>query len=148
LVFYLNPNYRTDGWRYLEAAPSDQGGSIWSDVNTHPVPATSLAIGAGPANTATIINQSVNSAAYMCSQLNIGGLTDWFMPSQGELNEMYQQLYLYSVGGFSSGMYWSSSDRQVNTGWCQYFTDGGYYDNAKSNAINVRAIRAQQPICW
>jgi len=28
LIFYLNPNYATDGWRYLEAAPSDQSTGV------------------------------------------------------------------------------------------------------------------------
>ena len=30
LIFYVNPNYATDGWRYLEAAPFDQSaGAKW-----------------------------------------------------------------------------------------------------------------------
>lgn len=32
LIFYINPNYETDGWRYLEAAPGDQSTGIeWDD---------------------------------------------------------------------------------------------------------------------
>ena len=30
LIFYVNPNYAVDGWRYLEAAPFDQSaGATW-----------------------------------------------------------------------------------------------------------------------
>ncbi|ADY14213.1 immunoglobulin-like domain-containing protein [Sphaerochaeta globosa] len=32
LVFYENPNYEADGWRYLEAAPAD-----WYDWETNPI---------------------------------------------------------------------------------------------------------------
>jgi hypothetical protein len=30
-IFYKNPNYASDGWRYLEAAPFDQrAGAKWA----------------------------------------------------------------------------------------------------------------------
>src|SRR5690554_5787135 len=36
LIFYLNPNHPTDGWRYLEAAPGDQNdgdeGIVWGEA--------------------------------------------------------------------------------------------------------------------
>ena len=35
---------------------------------------------------------------------------DWFIPSLGELNQMYQQLYLKELGGFGAFTYTSSSE--------------------------------------
>ena len=36
--------------------------------------------------------------------------SDWFIPSLGELNQMYQQLYLKELGGFGAFTYTSSSE--------------------------------------
>ncbi len=34
-IFYVNPNFATDGWRYLEAAPFDQSaGAKWGCFRT------------------------------------------------------------------------------------------------------------------
>ena len=53
-------------------------------------------------------------AAKLVDQLTytVGDKTysDWFIPSLGELNQMYQQLYLNGLGGFGSYTYTSSSE--------------------------------------
>lgn len=53
-------------------------------------------------------------AAKLVDQLTytVGGKTysDWFIPSLGELNQMYQQLYLKELGGFGAYTYTSSSE--------------------------------------
>lgn len=62
LVFYENPNYLTDGWRYLEAAPFGwyDGGNDptfqWGSVGYPSTnPAISTAVGTGKANTESIV---------------------------------------------------------------------------------------------
>ena len=53
-------------------------------------------------------------AAKLVDQLTytVGDKTysDWFIPSLGELNQMYQQLYLKELGGFGAFTYTSSSE--------------------------------------
>ena len=53
-------------------------------------------------------------AAKLVDQLTytVGDKTysDWFIPSLGELNQMYQQLYLNELGGFGAFTYTSSSE--------------------------------------
>ena len=53
-------------------------------------------------------------AAKLVDQLTytVGDKTysDWFIPSLGELNQMYQQLYLNELGGFGDFTYTSSSE--------------------------------------
>ena len=39
--------------------------------------------------------------------------SDWFIPSLGELNQMYQQLYLKGLGGFGAYTYTSSSESNM-----------------------------------
>lgn len=52
LIFYINPNYRRDGWRYLEAAPFDQSqGAKWGCFRRAIPGAAGTAIGTGLQNT-------------------------------------------------------------------------------------------------
>src|SRR5262249_57626182 len=55
-VFYENPNYAADGWRFLEAAPFDQSaGARWGCFR-HAIPgARGAAVGTGQQNTAAML---------------------------------------------------------------------------------------------
>ncbi len=153
-VFYDKGSY-SDGWRYLEAAssdqgsleaaPSDQGDFAWGrDGNING--GTQTGIGSGMANTDNIVatlgtNGGTAYAAKICAELDEGGKDDWFLPSKDELNKMYEQRV--AVGGFSSEYYWSSSSDDVYSAWAQNFVNGSqssldkYYD-----VCRVRAVRA------
>ena len=120
IIFYVNPNYETDGWRYLEAAPEDQSTEIqWYNGRHLPMGATATAVGTGEANTQTIVNiQGTGSyAAQRCNDLSLGGCSDWFLPSKDELGLMHENLYLKGLGGFESDYYWSSSESLVYDAW-------------------------------
>ena len=109
IIFYDKGSY-SDGWRYLEAAPSDQGDWVeWGEYGTS-VGGTSTAIGSGKSNTAKIVTAlgTGNYAARLCYDFELGGYDDWFLPSKDELNELYKQKD--TVGGFASVSYWSSSE--------------------------------------
>ncbi len=113
VVLALTVSY-SDGWRYLEAAPSNQGEVEWGSVGTS-VGGTDTAIGSGKSNTEKIVTQlgSGNYAAQLCSDLELGGYDDCFLPSKDELNELYKQKD--TVGGFASYDYWSSSEISSTT---------------------------------
>jgi hypothetical protein len=143
LIFYINANYVADGWRYLEAAPSDQStGRTWSNVSSL-VGTTGTAAGTGPANTTAINAQSTNSAAGICDSLTVGSYTDWFLPSQDELSLMYTNLHLSGVGGFTASGYWSSSEVDATNAIRRTFS--GVPNNpeskGKTTSYRVRAIR-------
>jgi hypothetical protein len=81
-IFYINPNVATDGWTYLEAAPSDSTPQAWSNITNALVNgSTSLPwdIGTGVANSTAIIGQSghTGSAAKVCLDYSVsnGGVT-------------------------------------------------------------------------
>jgi hypothetical protein len=88
----------------------------------------------GAANLADAYTATVNGVVY----------GDWFLPSKGELNQMYTYLYRAStpLGGFSTGTYWSSSEFGVNDAWFQAFSDGKQNGDLKSETYYVRPVRA------
>jgi hypothetical protein len=150
-IFYDKGSY-SDGWRYLEAAPSDQSTGIqWYNGYYVVTGATGTAIGTGQANTtAIVIIQGAGSyAAQLCNDLTVGGYNDWFLPSKNELDLMYKNLYLAGVGGFFGDWesytfesYHSSSEQDANNAWYQVFPNG-YQDYCnKLISLRVRAVRA------
>ncbi|MFP4068440.1 MAG: InlB B-repeat-containing protein, partial [Spirochaetaceae bacterium] len=152
IVFYDKGVY-SDGWRYLEAAPSDIDVSgdyshVWGGYGTS-VGGTGNAIGTGAANTQAIVAEygdeephedRADYAAKLCNDLEYGGYDDWFLPSRDELNEMYTQRE--DIGGFASAFYWSSSELTELIAWAQYFPTDGQSDHDKTDASRVRAARA------
>jgi hypothetical protein len=156
-IFYINPNHENDGWHYLEAAPTDQSASImWlSDImdaneNFFATGALSTAIGTGKSNTQTIVNLQGEEdyAAKLCSELELSGYSDWYLPSKDELNLMYENLHLKRLGGFNEfegkEYYWSSSEAafdEILYAWLQSFDSGKQEEDNKWYEYRVRAIR-------
>jgi len=71
-----------------------------------------------------------------CAKLGKG----WRLPTQDELNTMY--VYKYKIGGFVSGIYWSSAETNNDSEVIQNFSNGLRDYNDKSYKCNVRAVRA------
>jgi hypothetical protein len=69
---------------------------------------------------------------------------DWFLPSKGELNQMYTNLHSAStpLGSFSLGCYWSSSERNAGTAWTQGFHTGEQNYALRASSCYVRPVRA------
>jgi hypothetical protein len=147
-IFYVNPNYEADGWRYLEAAPSSYSKSlVWYDgVKYVETGATGTAIGTGMSNTQKIVDILGNGsyAAKLCVDLIIGGYHDWFLPSKDELNEIYRNLYLKGIGSFENYSYWSSSEITAFRVWVQYFNTGDQYNSDYGGGYTgtIIAVRA------
>ncbi len=87
--------------------------------------------------------------------IQIGGLTliippviefsDWFLPSFDELSEMYTELHLEGVGGFTTNLYWSSSEFDFDSDTFSTtinFLNGNQNGSFKSDALYVRACRS------
>jgi hypothetical protein len=137
----------SNGWRYLEAAPSEieftaQWGAYQRDVS-----GTAYGIGRGKQNTQIIVDYlrqigESGKAAQLCAALNFDGFNDWFLPSKDELNLMYTNLKRKGLGHFGDGSYWSSSQYDTNLAWGQHFGDGMQGRNGKYGTSSVRAVRA------
>jgi hypothetical protein len=83
----------------------------------------------GAANLADEYTATVNDVVY----------GDWFLPSKGELNQMY--VNKTAIGGGSGG-YWSSSEDDAGYAWFQFFSGGVQFSDVKAGAGYVRPVRA------
>ena len=154
IVFYLDSNgggliaSNFDGFEVVN----------WGCNEISDTLAIGISVGTGLRNTNDIViqcTQSVSAAAY-CHSLNVTLYDstindsiiydDWFLPSKDELNLMYLNIgpgsSIGNIGGFSSDIYWSSSNYYFNTAWRQSFLAGHQDTYLKSYECNVRAIRA------
>jgi hypothetical protein len=150
------------GLNNLIAAAGDNSSSIqWGGFGTT-TNATSATDGA--TNTATIIatlGAGSSYAAGLCQayQIDSQGNTpcqagntcynDWFLPAgnnataSGQLNCLYANQT--AIGGFASGLYWSSTEVNAGSAVDQSFISGSQGTLAKTNVLNVRCVRAFTP---
>lgn len=152
LIFFVNPDYAKDGWRYLEAAPFDQSaGAKWGCFRREVAGARGTAIGTGNRNTADILAacDDPGSAASLCANLVLNGISGWFLPSTDELVLMYTNLAAHGLGDFrTSGVtdnftYWASSQSSADMAAHVDFPDlGRVHGDDKDFPRRVRAIRA------
>ena len=114
--------------------------------------ADGTSIGTGYQNTIDIVNQGCSTdnggitAAQAALDAEINGYSDWYLPSKGELLEMYNTIGNGSaegdIGGFGNSFYWSSSEDNYNYAWFVYFDDGSTLDYDKNATLRVRVIRS------
>jgi DUF1680 family protein len=151
LIFYENPKYSVDGWRYLEAAPYDQSaGAKWGCFRQLIAGARGTAIGAGKQNTVDMLAGCAgpDTAAGLCANLSLNGVRGWFLPSTEELALLYRNLKANGVGDFQSVgsdnfEYWASSQQTADMAAHIDFADlGRQHGDDKDFPRRVRAIRA------
>ncbi len=156
LIFYINPNAKTDGWRYMEASPVENAvlGIRW-DIDEDSdgfllTNATDQTIGSGPSNTTKIVSiigsPSYSYAAKICVDYRGGGYSDWYLPSKDELYLMFRNLYKFNSGNFINGYYWSSSetdsDEASNILFDPGTSEGGSSASTLKSSLNsIRAAR-------
>jgi len=97
---------------YLEAAPADLGAFNW----------------------ATAVQQA--------SAYRGGGLSDWRLPTQDELQMLQWQQRI--AGGFSDGtyFYWSSTEYDALNAWAMVFNSNNPFGLNKTYLSRARPIRA------
>lgn len=139
-IFY-DKGEKTDGWRYLEAAPEDLPGAYaWGASGNY---GTEQGVGTGKSNTEKLPDSAV--AAKACKDYTLNGFSDWFLPSKDELNLMRTNLFLNGKGSFSTDgdYYWSSSEFDNYTAWDYCIKDGDKYGENRTYAGDfVRPARA------
>ncbi len=126
--------------------------SVWSNVSQLAVGAGAESLWDGRNNSLAIAAQAghSSSAASLCLNSTNGGQSDWYLPSNQELNLLWNNLYNVSRAlsqipgsqGFDQVSFWSSTEVYSNQVLSLFFHDGdiGYYGKLESHA--VRAIRA------
>jgi hypothetical protein len=73
-----------------------------------------------------------------------GGFSDWRLPTQDELNLVYQNLRAKNIGDLGNDWHWSSSESGSDKAWIQLFSNGQRSDwgSYKTYTYSVRAVRA------
>ena len=102
-------------------------------------------IGTGYPNTLAMLTMcNSGTAAKQVSVYNGGGMTDWSLPSQDELNALYYYTGRNAIGGFAAAYYWSSSQVNKTEAWYQSFKNGSQYGggSGKTGQIGLRPVRA------
>jgi hypothetical protein len=152
IIFFVKGNY-SNGWRYLEAAPSDinmllpwgflESGGYWPDA-----PGTAAGLGDGKHNTELLDITGVETkvgytAAQVCANLEYNGFNDWYLPSRDELNLLFRILAINNHNGFSNAGYWTSTQSARGSAWCQTFDNGRQYPNGLiTDPLHIRPIRS------
>jgi uncharacterized protein (TIGR02145 family) len=131
----------------LVCAFVDQGNLPWGCFNTT-ISQTSISVGSGANNTLQIVTRCNQNpiAASECANLILNGYSDWYLPSLGELQLMYNRLHLLGMGSFGVGInpwYWSSSEYDHGYAWGLNFGNGDANGpgNGKNNPNAIRAVR-------
>ena len=138
IVFYLDGSGGG-----LIAAPTDQTSSPWGCSGIPISGADGTAIGTGAQNTFDIESgcTTTGTAADICANLTLGGYSDWFLPSQAELNLMYTKRV--EIGNFApDGIYRSSTEHSSTQAKIHRFSDNFAGPGSKLTPYQVRAIRA------
>jgi hypothetical protein len=141
-----DPGYLAGQTHGLIAASADQSAAAsWSNIWHASVGGTGTAIGTGQANTTAIVAQAgcTSGAAYVCDQLEVGGYSDWYLPSKDEMYKLY--LNRVAIGGFGSQgtvWYWSSSEAGSENAWYTDFIKSWQQPGAKIYGCQVRAVRS------
>lgn len=136
-----DPGYDPNVQHGIIAADADLAGVFeWGCNEKYIAGRTSL--GSGNHNSLEIVSRcpTVETAARLCSELNQGGYSDWFLPSKDELNKLFLQKD--AIGGFKEVCYWSSTEAGKYNAYSQIFDSGFQTANDKSTPLYVRPIRS------
>ena len=149
IVVYADPSLQIWG-RYIEAAPK---GWYLNRLDPQQAPfcperptyekgwllQTGTAIGQGKINSNSLASICPTGATAVAMAYSGGGLKDWFLPSRGDLNEMY---YSKELLGFDRSWYWSSSTTQIHQVASLFVPDGEIKgDLTSSNDFSIRPVR-------
>jgi len=150
IIFYDKGN-DSGGWRYLEVAPAytdREPGNTPSGVRNDLGTIRDRRLGAGKENTTMIMRildrsgGAINTAPWICVNLEVNGFNDWFMPSLDELILLYTNTYAKDgSGGFRSLKYRSSTFQSDGAVLSVDFSNGRDGTIDQSERDFVRAIR-------
>ena len=144
-----DPGYTSSNIPVLITSNAILGFTRWHNGSDITTGATASTLGTGSANTNTIATSQGAStggltyAAALAKAYIGGGFTDWYLPSQDELNQMY--LNRDAIGGFDGTMnyFWASTEVDASRAIMQNFLNGGSLINFSKYAAGgtVRAVR-------
>jgi len=135
--------------KYFEMLGTDTGSSLpWCNVKTV-TGITAASIGSGASNTTAMVGACSSGAGNTVHALTVNGFSDWFLPSDGELQAALKAGSYLGLTTGSTNLYWSSTEYDINTacadGIDATFTTLSYGSGTKtpgSSSIRTRAMRS------
>ena len=139
-----------NNYTMMVSATDNASNVVWAN----PIfPYDTLSAGAnsmdGSVNTDLIVNKlgadgGVMYAAKVCNSLNLGGYTDWYLPSVSEMTAILNLPNSYSVftNSFHNARYWTSTESNGRNAFADFFGTINFQNPLqKANTINVRCVR-------
>jgi hypothetical protein len=148
IVFYVD----STGAHGLVCAPYDLGnwllGEYYWGCYGLDIQNTSTNVGSGAINTLLITAGCTQRpiAASVCADFVLNGYSDWYLPSLGELQLIFNNLHSQGIGGLSGYLYWSSSQSIPDGAWIMLFNNpngglGSVINHTKDYGASVRPTR-------
>ena len=137
-----DPGYDVSLTQGYIATVADLADAEWGCINVLISGADGIVLGTGNQNTIDIMAGCATAgiAARLCGDLVEGGYSDWYLPSQDELNKLY--LNQIAIGGFVGTNYWSSTEDDADSAFNLDFTSGVWGNGDKIAVLSVRPIRS------
>jgi hypothetical protein len=141
-IFWLD----SAGNKGLIAAENDTATDVfWSRLSgsaVYSTGATGVLIGTGQANTTLMLANSAakDQAAKLINELVVDGFTDWYLPSEKELDALFFRRY--AIGNLGNKTYWSSTESDWKKARCIEFGGGAAFTRDKNNRFCIRACRS------
>lgn len=145
---FFDKGETTNGWRYLESAPSELTTSSYSSFKWGNstcgysfLNGIGNAIGDGQGNTTLIKSYCnyTNVAATMCRATSLNGQTDWFLPSVDEAKELYKLKFTNLVN--MSYNFITSSQSSNSLCFAINVSNGNSYTTDKFNSFTTWQVR-------
>ena len=78
-------------------------------------------------------------AIFACNNLTLNDYSDWYLPTLGDIKEVYKYKNLFS--DFGSGSYWTSTESDLSSAVSFKLYNGTFAANMKDAQMNVRPVR-------
>ncbi len=115
--------YDADSINWLIATEEDLALAAWGWTGKLIYGADGSEIGTGTQNTKEITDScsTAGIAARICSNLNLNGFDDWYLPIRDALRKLNDNKI--AIGAFTDNepyAYWSSTEKDKNYAWAYY----------------------------
>lgn len=132
---YAGIRQYADGLRHVVFSAEDVGEHEWGAYGVEVEASNRID---GRINSQALIANNDHPAASVAANYTAEGLTDFYLPSIGELSHGWQ----FIPEHFKRDWHWSSTQRSANSAFHVFFVDGIQVNFDKNNELRVRPVRS------